>query len=59
MKYGPLEQFPPRDSNIKRWVVDHEDLEEELGIVTPQEDLPHHLHEEDEEEETELLYHFR
>jgi hypothetical protein len=68
MKYGPFdygnrgeieEVFPVIDSQIKRWVKDHEEMEEEIGIVSPQEDVPHVHHSEEDEEDTELVYHFR
>ena len=58
MDYNPVDCGKKDDSKIKRWLVDHEELEDEMGIVAPQEDLPH-AHEGEDEEETELVYHFR
>lgn len=50
MKHGPTflwdnarfaEVIPYVDSAINRWHADHEDIEDEMGIVTPQEDVHH------------------
>ncbi len=46
------------ESAINRWHHDHEDIEDEMGIVWPQEDVPHVRHDE-EPEDHEHLYHFR
>jgi hypothetical protein len=51
-------EFPFQGTSITCWLIDHEEIEDELGILTPQEDVPHQAEAEDEEED-ERVYHFR